>query len=244
MKPREQEKEIYTLLSEKKKFSSLSTKSLKILASHAIQTKLAPHQTIWKFGDSGLFFVLICSGLVEVTRPCGIEDETCMGIFGPDDIIGLSALLKNTPFPGTAKTLLPTEVIKFYIHPSLEGIADPELNPELSLWYRENLLRHEQILREKIDILTAGTAEERLFEFIKHFLRRFGTNKVGAKFEIRIQMTKSKAARLMGLRTETTIRLINDWQKRGLIKWNKDQITLQDLELIERFIIKKKSTKS
>jgi hypothetical protein len=57
-------------------------------------------------------------------------------------------------------------------------------------------------------------------------------------------MTKSKAARLMGLRTETTIRLINDWQKRGLIKWNKDQITLQDLELIERFIIKKKSTKS
>ncbi len=233
--------EILAILKEDQSFSQMNEKTIRALASCAVIGKYKHNQYLWKYGDQGDHCTLVTSGLIEVTRPTGDEEDTCMGIFGKGDVIGLSAFLHKINFPGSAKALDDSKTIKFYLS-ALNDIPDNKIIlQDLSSWMRERILAHEHILREKIDIITAGTIENRLRELFKHLLRRFGNIKSGFKYEIKIKLTKSKAAKIMGIRNETAIRLINDWQKRNLIKWEEDKIIIHNLEMIDRLIMQKRS---
>lgn len=234
-------KEILERITPMKQFSQLSPETLTSLANCGVQAKYKPNQFLWNIGDSGDCCIFIMSGLIEITRPSGTEEETTMGIFGEHDTIGLSAILQRSSYPGNAKALDHSTAIKFYLKPLLSEKESKKISAEISQWLREMMLIHEQILREKIDILSAGTIDDRFLELIKHLVRRFGKIKNGCKYEIKIKLSKSKAAKLMGIRNETAIRLINDWQKRSLINWGEGSITVHDLDLVERYIIQKHS---
>lgn len=228
---------IFEILKTRKEFSMLSSEALRELAAVAVYQHYKAGQELWASGDPGDFCVYMMEGLFEISRSSGTESETCVGIFGPSDTIGISAILNKTNYPGTARALNESRVLKFYMRSLLSDKKASAVHSEISIWLREMLLKHEQILRDKIDILTAGTVEDRLFELLKHFVRRFGIIQGSFKYIIPISITKSKAAKLIGIRSETAIRLINDWQRKKLIEWTDDKITLHNLQLIERYVI-------
>lgn len=233
--------EIIKLLNDVHTFSNMDDATIASIASCSTIGSFKLNQFLWKFGDQGDHCTLILSGLIEIIRPTGVEEDTCMGIFGKGDVVGISALLNKTTFPGSSKALEDTRTLKIFLGTLNETNTSKHSIQEINQWMRERVLAHEHILREKIDIITAGTIENRLRELFRHLLRRFGSIKSGCKYEINIRLSKSKAAKLMGIRNETAIRLINDWQKRNLIKWDEEKIIIQDLEMIDRFIMQQRS---
>lgn len=233
--------EILTFLKNDKHFAQFEDSTLRAIATCSVVGSFKQNQFLWNFGEQCDHCTLILSGLIEITRPTGTEEDTCMGIFGTGDTIGLFAFLNKVTFPGSAKALNPSKTLKMYLGTLNEGPNKNSILNEMNHWLKERILAHEHILREKIDIISAGTIENRLRELFKYLLRRFGSIQSGCKYEINIKLAKSKAAKLMGIRNETAIRLINDWQKRNLIQWEEDKIIVTDLDIIDRYIMQKRS---
>lgn len=212
---------------------NLSPLALSLLASVAFKKKIPSNQYIWEAGDPGDFFALIVSGLVEGTRHSQHEGETIISIFGPSDLIGLPAAIRQGPYPGSAKAISKkTEIIKFYIRPLIQSNT-PE-SQEVQLWIRERLLSYGQILQDKIDILNAGHIENRVFELFHHLIRRFGEKDSNENCFIPIQLTRTQIARITNARVETVIRILSRWQKNKLIRWASDGIWVENLSSLEK----------
>lgn len=194
---------------------------------------------IWKAGDSGEFFAIIISGLIEGTRYAAREGETVISLFGPSDVIGLPAVIRKSTYPGTARVLTTAAtIVKCFPHALLSASHPHAL--EFQAWLRDAFLRYEQILRDKIDILNAGTVECRVFELLIHLLRRFGKPESAMAHFIPIRLTRAQIGRMTNVRGETVIRIISRWQKEHLVTWTKEGIRVNNLSLLEKSIASKK----
>lgn len=223
--------------------SELSTEALTALASAAVKRTYKPRECIWKIGDPGEFIAIVMSGAVAITRHSGGNEEMTVGIFGTTDVIGISAVIQKKPYPGTAKVLAnDTEIIKCYIRPLLN--ENTSVTQELQSWIREMILLHEQILRDKIDIINAGSVELRVFELLKHLVRRFGQHESAVKHTIPIGLTRAQVGNLVDIRPETIIRLISRWQKQKLLEWSGEGILIRDMDLLEKSLSKTKTPKT
>ena len=213
-------KEIFAELKSMHCMRALTTDSMARLANISSKRTNKANEHIWNMGESGEFAAVIMDGLTEIVRFSARDEENCLGIFGPSDVIGLSAIMNKKAYPGNAKSIVTgTSILRLYLHPILHS-TDPHLD-ELQRWAREMFLLHEQILRDKIDILNAGQIDDRVYELLQHFIRRFGQFESKAKCRIPLNLTRAQVGRLVNGRVETIIRLISRWQKAGLLTWGK-----------------------
>jgi len=223
-------------------FERLSPEGRDILAESAIVQKIRLDQYLWQYGDSSEYFACIASGVIEISRPTPLGAENLMGIFGPGDFIGLSAFLKRTPFPGFSKAISPdTTVLKFYLRNQTQKSGTKY--EEIMTWIREMFLLHEQILRDKIDILTAGSIENRILEFLLHLRRRFGVIEGRVKCTIPIAISKTQVAKIIDARTETVFRTLAAWKKMNLIDWETQKIIVPNFEFLELHVHKQLNKK-
>lgn len=226
-------KEVLRELRGLKCVAGLAPEALELLASVGVKRIFKFNSHIWKLGEPGEFVAVVVCGLVEIRRFSGRDEEMSMGIFGPSDVIGLSAVMNKKPYPGNAKVLSSgTTVLKVYLRPILHS-KDPKA-ADLHVWAREMFLQHEQVLRDKIDILNAGRVEDRVFEFLSHLVRRFGQYDSKVSCRIPVSLTRSQVGHMVNGRVETIIRTISRWQKAGLVKWKKNEIVIENLPLLEK----------
>jgi CRP-like cAMP-binding protein len=105
------------------------------------------------------------------------------------------------------------------------------------------VLHHEQVLRDKIDMLNAGSVENRVFELLNHLIRRFGKQESHLQHFIPIRLTRAQIGKLVDVRVETIIRLISRWQKQKLIVWKETGILIENLPLLEKSLSKNRRLK-
>ena len=239
------EKSLKLILNDLKRLrctAGLSPETQMQLASAAVRRKYGGSEYVWELGAPGEYIAIIVSGLIEISRYTSSDEEMTMGVFGPSDVIGISAVMKKIAYPGSAKSLVKdSEVIKLYLRPLLQNKSTQ--TEELQTWVREMVLHHEQVLRDKIDILNAGSVENRVFELINHLIRRFGRQESHLKHFIPIRLTRTQVGKLIDARVETIIRLISRWQRQKLIKWSQDGILIENLSLLEKSLAKNRSLK-
>jgi CRP/FNR family transcriptional regulator len=209
----------------------LSDEALKQIAEVSSLKKVKKNDFLWRVGDPGEFAALIISGMFEISKNVGRRNETCMGLFSTNDLVGLSAIYKKNSYPGSCKALTSgAEVIKLYLRPIANKTKDA-IAEEISFWIRDNLLLHEQIVRDKVDFLCAGSIEERVFEAIDHLARRFGQPVYRDIVYIPLKITRNQIARMIDSRVETVIRTINQWNKKDLIQWDQEGIKVKLMSL-------------
>jgi CRP-like cAMP-binding protein len=212
-----------------KLFKKLSSKAQDLLVGQALVQKVKKDSILWSYGDAAEFCTLVAEGLFSIIRPSTNDQQYCLGLFGPGNMMGLSAVLKKTEYLGTARSLHSNGVvIKFYIKPLLLRHEAPEYF-EISNLIRELSLIHEQILLEKIDITNAGMADAKISELIIHLYRRFGIKRNDGSVLVPYRIGKTLAANLIDVRPETAIRMINQLEKKGLIQWNSTHILIPNL---------------
>ena len=235
-------KSIATDLKQLRCTANLPSEVQALLASVAVKRKFKANEYVWEIGDPGEFLAIVQSGFVEVARYSSSDEEMAMGVFGPSDVIGISAVMKKTVYPGSARIIAPgSELIKLYLRPILQR-KDPII-AEVHTWIREMMLLHEQVLRDKIDILNAGSVESRVFELFNHLIRRFGKHESHLRHFIPIQLTRAQVGKLTDVRVETIIRLISKWQKQNLVRWAKDGILIENLPLLEKSLTRNRRLK-
>jgi CRP-like cAMP-binding protein len=226
---------LFQLLKEKKCCRGMTDEALRLMAEVSSIKKIKKGDYLWRSEDPGEFAAMIVSGIFEISRSVGRRNETCMGLFSCCDVVGLSAIYKKTNYPGHCRALTNAcEVVKLYLRPLVNKSKDAA-SEEVSYWIRENLLAHEQIVRDKVDFLCAGSIEERVFEAIDHLSRRFGQPVYRDIIYVPIKITRNQIARMIDSRVETVIRTISQWQKKDFIQWDQEGIKVK-LVALEKYL--------
>ena len=214
-------------------FGGLSDTCKKQLAQHSVVKVLKKSEFVWHKNEPGECCILILSGLVEVSNTTKDGDERIIGIFGPGEMIGLSAILKQSAYPADAVVSSKhARVMKLFIRGIDQSLPESERR-SIHIWLREMLLIHEQILRDKIMILGAGRLHTKLIELFEHLRLRFANQEPENTFFIPVPVTKTQIAKMIEARVETVIRTLNKWEKAKYIVLNETGIQINGLNKVK-----------
>lgn len=230
------DKEVLNKISNIRLFQGLSKSSLDFLSQHGAIRVCKKEDQLWGEGDPALFFAVILRGNVNIIRSTQEGLEKITGIFGPGDMIGISAFIRRAAFPAVARVVATdSQIVKFYLKLESLDHNDP-LFVELNYWLREMLLLHEKILFEKIDVMSSKNLDAKLFKLLSHLLARFGIKSGGSKEFIPMYLSKTQLAGYVEARVESTIRTLNEWEKNGWIKMTQEGVHIPNIKDIESHI--------
>ncbi|HZT73295.1 MAG TPA: Crp/Fnr family transcriptional regulator [Terriglobales bacterium] len=176
--------------------------------------RLSRGQAVWRAGDPARDFIAVESGLVKIVRlgPEGVE--AIVGLFGPGDSIGDTAVIERGVYPADA--IVASRAAALAGIEAAPVLRAAESDARLAAALREALLAHTHALRNKIEVMTAGGVSERVATLLLLLARRFG-HPAGGGVEIPIALSRTELAALVGATVETTIRVLSAWRRQGLV---------------------------
>lgn len=196
-------------------FSSASDALLDALAAEASVAKVRAGGAVWREGDAATAFTVIQHGLVAIRRAAAGGEDTLLGIFGPREAIGLSAVLERGVYPADAVALSEdVEVIRVRAAPVLEALPH---DSALAMGVNDALLAHTRALRSKIDVMSAGPVPRRLAALFLHLADRFGDEDETGGLLVPVGISRTGLARLVGARPETVMRALSTWRRSRLL---------------------------
>lgn len=183
-------------------------------------------ESLWRAGDSPSHGYFLVRGLVEVTRATADGEEVALALFGPRECPGLFASLEGKCFPAGARCLSETaEVLRVERKALLHAVDhDSAITRALGAV----LQQHNAILREKVDVVTAGEVTQRLATLFLLLGERFGDERDEGGISIPLVLTRRVLARLVGMRVETVIRILSRWERERFIETSEDGFLILD----------------
>lgn len=184
------------------------------------------NEVIYTEGQSSSYIYLILKGVVK----CYIFDEKgkelTTALHKEDDLFGFTSFTQNVPYQETATALKDTELV---------GITKTALGTLLD--------ENHKVTLELIQLLTddlAGTKEQLLqmayssvHKKTAYTILKFA-EKMNRRPEDPIKISRSDLASVAGIATETLIRTMTDFKKKGLIEMEGRNIKIVDLEKLRQ----------
>lgn len=153
-------------------------------------------------------------------------------MFGPGDVIGLSALLRRTPYPANAIAATKSvQCIRLFLRGLEEEVPAVSLNA-LQNWYRTQILRHEQALHDKLLILGCDSLHSRLVEMFERLRLKLAKDNDQDHFTIPYAITKTQMAKFVEARVESVIRCLNRWEKAGYLSMTDTSMSIKKFDQI------------
>jgi CRP/FNR family transcriptional regulator, nitrogen oxide reductase regulator len=215
-------------------FAALDPGLLDDLSRAGATRVLARGDALWRTGDPATHFTVIASGLMKIVRPHPDGTDTIVGIFGPGESIGDTAVLERSRYPADALAASETaEVLHVDATPLLEAMAT---DPAIARSMNRALIEHTRALQSKIAVMSAGSVPRRLGTLLLYLAERFGDELPDGTLVIPVLLSRAELASLVGARVETTIRIVSGWQKSGLLRTSAEGFSLPDPERIRELV--------
>ncbi|HEY7837064.1 MAG TPA: Crp/Fnr family transcriptional regulator [Terriglobales bacterium] len=184
--------------------------------AEAVSRTLLRGQLLWRAGDAAQQFTWIESGLAKIVHTSAAGTEAIYGLFGPGDDLGSAAVLEQVRYPADAVASSTRLVIRQSLAAPVLAAAATDL--VLGQAMRELLLRHTRILRQTIEIFSAGAVPQRLATLLLTLGERFGAHPVRAgRLLVPLRLSRAELAALVGARVETIIRIMSRWQREARV---------------------------
>jgi CRP-like cAMP-binding protein len=201
-----------------------SHESLSLLLARAVEATLAEDEPLWRMGDVPESAHFIRRGLVQIVRRLPSGDEATIGLFGPRECAGLVAVLGGQRYPAEAVAVSDrVDVIRVPSDVLRDSIAS---DPALARAMNGTLVSTSNLLRAKIEVLTAGEISQRLATLFLHLGERFGDETGDDELFIPVVLSRKMLARLVGARSETVIRVMTRWDREGLVSTSGEGFTV------------------
>lgn len=196
-------------------FHQLPSDWIDRLAEQTTRREVEAGGYVWRRGESARSFIVVREGLVAVQRDTAEGENVLVALFGPGDTLCVVPALQHMPFPADAVAVADrTVVLSVAAAPILDAL---DRDAQLAAAVNRALLDHTASLRNKIDIVSAGTVPRRVAALLLHLGRRFGHACGDGAIEIHPAATREQIGRLVNARTETVIRIMSRWSKAGWI---------------------------
>ena len=155
-------------------------------------------------------------------------EEQITGFHLPGDLLGFDAIA-NTEHPSFAQAL-ETSLVCEIPYSTLDSLSNsmPKLRSQI-FRLMSNEIKTDQ---DMLSLLNRKNAEQRLATFIVMLSTRYKARNL-SPLEFRLAMTRSDIGNYLGLTVETISRLINRFNKNGLLNVNGKFITINNLEQLK-----------
>ncbi len=209
---------------------SLNDKELDTL-DNIIDRKRPIHkgEQIFQDGDKMQALYAIRSGTFKTFTVNEQGEEQITGFHLAGDLLGFDAIA-DSEHPSFAKAL-ETSMVCEIPYNTLDSLSNsmPKLKKQI-LRMMSSEIRSDQ---EMLTLLNRKNAEQRLATFVSTLSTRYHARGLSSR-EFRLTMTRSDIGNYIGLTVETISRLLNRFQKNGLIGVEGKLITILNIEELNK----------
>ncbi|HYK77274.1 MAG TPA: response regulator [Daejeonella sp.] len=211
-------------------FYSKSFESIQNLVQHkdgmqelqkAIESRKIRHvkkkQIIYYDGDPSQGIYLILSGRVKTLKLSEDGRELLTGLYGPEEYLGIHAMLLNEPYAETAEATEDTTLCllpKSLVEQLLNNYTD--ISQKFIRIISNNLLEKEEQLLQ----LAYHSVRKRMAGILLRLVKQDSGNSV--------RISREDLAAMSGMATETVSRTLSDFKEEGLIEKKGSLIQLLD----------------
>ena len=199
------------------------------LRSAGATTLYRPRQVIFGEGSPATALYLLCHGAVKLYHSDRFGRDHILEVAGPGALLGELSLDDDDAMSVSAEALTDAQVSVFS-RDRLSGFM--QRHPESGLRFLAALSRELAVARRKARDLALKGAESRLAGLLLQLGRAGGEVQPGHRLELRY--TRRELAEMIGVSTETAIRLLAALKRKGTIDSAGRDLVLSDVDRLTR----------
>jgi len=174
-------------------------------------------------GDPAEGLYVLLDGYVKVIQSDLSGEEAIVQMVGPGEPLGLVALFADQPYPASAQTMTPCQVLWI---PGAVFRAFLLHHPEVALRILRLLAERLHEAHRRLLEVSALRVERRLARVLVRLAARLG-RRTAEGIELALPMSREELAALCGTRLHTVSRLLNRWQRAGWVRLGRRRILLR-----------------
>lgn len=206
----------------------LSEADIKPLAALGRVRDYGAGETIFHQGEAGDALHVVVTGRVRVSIISSAGDETTVALVGAGDCVGELSLLDGRPRSATATASGPTRTFVVTRDAFTSWLKD---RPTASIALLETLSLRLRRTDEALADLTFLDVSHRL----ARQLVRMATHAGADRKEVRITVTQSDLASMLGVSRESVNKQLNAFARQGWVQLARGAIILRDLRSLQSF---------
>ncbi|MBX7054486.1 MAG: Crp/Fnr family transcriptional regulator [Pyrinomonadaceae bacterium] len=183
---------------------------------------------IFAAGDPAGYLPIVVSGRVKMVKFLEPGKEVIAGIFGEGEIFAIPPVIDGGNYPATAIAMDQTKLLLIDRVDFLRLMSDyPEFQSGI-------MTRMCGVMRDQvamIQTLATSSPEHRIINVLFKLVNGNASDK-----PVRITLRREDIAKMAGLTTETTIRVIRRIADKGLIKIDRGKIVIGDVDALKRIV--------
>lgn len=194
-------------------FAKLPPPALAELVSASSVRTFHVGEYLWRRGEPAQRVVFLESGFVKAARRNREGASRTYALFGPGDSLGVFAIWAGMEYPTDAVALNDGLAAICVESGVIARLA--EKYPQLAVRLRSELIRFTDAFINKIEIVSAGTAPQRVAVLMMQLTERYGTAKKGMQARLPVALTLEQISEIVGARLETVARVFGGWRRAG-----------------------------
>lgn len=188
-----------------------------------------PRQVVFSEGTPAMGLYIVCQGAVKLYHSDRFGREHILEVAGPGAVLGELSLDDNQTISVSAETLVDAQLC-FLARERL--VTFLQKHPAMGVRVVIALSNELAAARRKVRDLALKGAESRLAGLLVQLARANGDPTSGQR--VPLHYTRREVAEMIGVSTETAIRLFGKLKQRHAISTDRREITITDLEKLTK----------
>ena len=210
-------------------FKTLTTDELNALADGKDTFRIMPGDPLFLEGEHMNGIYCVRAGIAKLTKLNINGQDQIVKLIAPGTLLGQEAMLTHDPANLSAIALEEMEVCFI---PKLRMISFISGNPQFSMDIIKTISASLREADEQLVAITHKTVKQRMADTLIYLYDAFEPNKDNS---LRVKLTREELAGMMGIATETCIRILSELNKEGCIELAGKKITITDRERLVRY---------
>lgn len=203
------------VLREEGLFCRLPTEALRDLSAMRQQSFFPPGALLFVEGEPPRGLFILCTGQAKMRASSKDGKNITLRVVDPGEILGLSSVVANSPYPVTAETLAPSQV-NFLPRP--EFLQFLRTHAEVSVRVAEHLSMELHKAWEQTRLLAlAPSARAKLAQLLLTWAGAHGQATADG-VRVSLNMTQEEIGETIGASRETVSRLLAEFKRRRWIR--------------------------
>jgi len=199
-------------------FSSLNDDELDELDNLARERSYVSDEVIFWDGDTPEWFYVVAEGQVKVLKHSSSGKEFIIAFFGPGEMFGEVAVFENKPYPASAQAVTKTRVVGIRRQDFLAFLTN---RPQVALRIISVLGGRLRDAQNRLRDIAGERVEQRIASVLLM---------LSAKVGLTLPFTRQELADMVGITTETAIRVMSQLKDRGIIGSSRGKVIILDKE--------------
>lgn len=179
---------------------------------------------------------VLCTGRAKLTTTSAEGKSIILRIAEPGEVLGLTAVLSNTPYEATVETLEPSQANFISL---AEFMTFAQEFPDVSMKVAKQLTHNCQCAYNEIrSIGLSNSVPEKIAKLILKWAERPLNipRKSQHEVPIRVTLTQEEIAQFVGTSRETVSRVLSDFRKKGMLRIKGATWTILDKPALEHMV--------